>query len=243
MMREVLYEGKSKVVCAGEDRDSLIIRYKDTATAFNGVKQAELFGKGKLNAAISNLIYEHLQENGIKTHLIKVIDDTTSLVKKAEIIMVEVIVRNVAAGSFSKKYGIPEGTLLKNVSVEFSVKSDELGDPMINISQITAIGICTAHELTEMIEQSLRINELLCELFKKAGIRLIDFKLEFGRDLSETSDRGKIILCDEISPDSCRLWDMKSGKKLDKDRFRRDMGGVLDSYRDVLQRLTEINNN
>ena len=170
-------------------------------------------------------------KNGVKTHLIKVIDETTVLAKKAEIVMVEVIVRNIAAGSFLKKYGVPEGSPLKNTVVEFSYKSDELGDPMINDSQITAIGLATQEELDELRAMSKRINELMVELFAKGGVRLVDFKLEFGR-----TDEG-LVLCDEISPDSCRLWDMETNKKLDKDRFRRDLGDVLGGYRDVLERL------
>ena len=234
MSEKILYEGKSKIVCQGPDDDSCIIRYKDTATAFNGEKKEELSGKGKLNSAISNLIFDYLMKNGIETHLIKVIDDTSAVVKKAEIVMVEVIVRNVAAGSFSKKYGVPEGTALKNITTEFSLKSDELGDPMINDSQITAIGIAAMDELSFMRQQALRINELLCKLFAEMGIKLVDFKLEFGRC------NGKIILCDEISPDSCRFWDAVTNKKLDKDVFRRDLGDVLEGYREVLKRLHNI---
>jgi len=231
---DILYEGKSKLVCKGRDESTLLIKYKDTATAGNGEKKAELPGKGVLNAAISNLIYAYLEENGVKTHLVKVVDETSAVVKKAEIVMVEVIVRNVAAGGFSKKYGVPEGSPLKNIVVEFCLKSDELGDPMINESQITAIGLATREELDYMAEQALKINGLLRSLFEKAGIKLIDFKLEFGRS------GGEIILCDEISPDSCRLWDAKTDKKLDKDRFRRDLGDVLGGYRDVLARLQNV---
>ncbi len=233
-MERILYEGKSKIIYEGEDENSLIIRYKDTATAFNGVKKEELPGKGKLNAEISNLLYAYLEKHGVKTHLIRVIDDCTVLVRKAEIIMVEVIIRNVAAGSLSKKYGVAEGTPLKNTIVEFSLKSDALGDPMINKSQITALGIAEEKELKEMTAQALKINELLSELFLKAGIKLVDFKLEFGRAGDE------IILCDEISPDSCRFWDADTGCKLDKDRFRQDLGNVLDGYRDVLRRLKNV---
>jgi len=233
-MSGALYEGKSKIICRGPDEGSLVIRYKDTATAFDGRKKEDLAGKGRLNAAISNLIYGYLAEHGIETHLIKVLDETSALVKKAEIVMVEVIVRNVAAGSFSKKYGIAEGTALKNTTCEFSLKSDELGDPMINESQITAIGLASAEELAEMTRQALRVNELLGGLLAKAGVRLIDFKLEFGRC------GGRIILCDEISPDSCRFWEAGTDKKLDKDRFRRDLGNVLDGYRDVLGRLEGV---
>lgn len=228
---EKLYEGKSKIVFSGEEAGTCIIKYKDTATAGNGLKKEDLPGKGKLNAEISNFIFEYLMENGIKTHLLKVIDETTILVKKADIVMVEVIVRNVAAGSFSKKYGVAEGSSLNNTVIEFSYKSDELGDPMINDSQITAIGISTEDELRELKETAFRINELMTELFEKAGIRLIDFKLEFGRA------GGELLLCDEISPDSCRLWDMNTNDKMDKDRFRRDMGGVLEGYKAVLERL------
>ena len=228
---EKLYEGKSKIVYAGEVPGTCIIRYKDTATAGNGAKKEDLPGKGKLNAEISNYIYQYLMDNGVKTHLLKVIDDTTVLVKQAEIVMVEVIVRNVAAGSFSKKYGVPEGTALKNTVVEFSLKSDELGDPMINDCQITALGVATQAELDELRAMSLRIDELMTALFAKAGIKLIDFKLEFGRV------DGELVLCDEISPDSCRLWDAATDEKLDKDRFRRDLGNVLDGYRAVLARI------
>lgn len=228
---EKLYEGKSKIVYAGEAPRTCIIRYKDTATAGNGAKKEDLPGKGKLNAEISNYIYQYLMDNGVKTHLLKVIDDTTVLVKQAEIVMVEVIVRNVAAGSFSKKYGVPEGTALKNTVVEFSLKSDELGDPMINDCQITALGVATQAELDELRAMSLRIDELMTALFAKAGIKLIDFKLEFGRV------DGELVLCDEISPDSCRLWDAATDEKLDKDRFRRDLGNVLDGYRAVLARI------
>lgn len=231
---KMLYEGKSKIVYEGEEPNTCVIKYKDTATAGNGAKKEDLPEKGKLNAAISNIIFEYLMKNGVKTHLIKVLDETSVLVKKADIVMVEVIVRNVAAGSFSKKYGVPEGTALKNTVVEFSLKSDELGDPMINDSQITALGVATQEELDLLKSMSLRVDELMTELFAKAGIRLIDFKLEFGR-----VDGGEIVLCDEISPDSCRLWDAKTNEKMDKDRFRRDMGGVMEGYKDVLARLTK----
>jgi len=233
-MNDVLYEGKSKVVCKGPDDSTLLIRYKDTATAFNGEKKEELSGKGRLNSEISNIIYKYLAEHGIHTHLVEVVDDTSVIVKKAEIIMVEVIVRNLAAGGFSKKYGVPEGSALKNTVIEYCYKSDELGDPMMNRTQVTAIGIATADELNIMYAQALRINELLRPMFAKSGINLIDFKLEFGRC------GGEIILCDEISPDSCRLWDIETGEKLDKDRFRRDLGDVLAGYRNVLGRLKNL---
>jgi phosphoribosylaminoimidazole-succinocarboxamide synthase len=233
-MNDILYEGKSKIVCKGRDENTLLIRYKDTATAFNGEKKEELAGKGKLNSEISNIIYKYLAENGIDTHLVEIVDDTSVIVKKAEIIMVEVIVRNLAAGGFSKKYGVAEGSALNNTVVEYCYKSDALGDPMINASQITAIGLATSDEITEMYAMALRVNELMRKLFAKAGIKLVDFKLEFGRC------GGELILCDEISPDSCRLWDIDTGEKLDKDRFRRDLGDVLAGYRNVLDRLKKI---
>ncbi|MDR0249612.1 MAG: phosphoribosylaminoimidazolesuccinocarboxamide synthase [Oscillospiraceae bacterium] len=233
-MCEVLYEGKSKTVCRGPDGGSLILRYRDSATAYNGEKKAELDGKGKLNAAISHKLFGFLEGHGIKTHLLEAQGDTAALVRKADIVMVEVIVRNVAAGSFSKRYGVPEGSELKNTVVEFSLKSDELGDPLICESHITALGLATKEELDEMTRLSLRINDLLCPLFARAGIRLVDFKLEFGRA------GGELILCDELSPDSCRFWDIATGEKLDKDRFRRDLGDVLAGYADVLRRLADV---
>jgi phosphoribosylaminoimidazole-succinocarboxamide synthase len=230
-MDNIIYEGKSKIVCRGADENSLLVRYKDTATAFNGEKKAEIPGKGKLNAAISNIIFGYLAEHGIKTHVVEMLDETSILVKKAEIILVEVIVRNLAAGSFSKKYGVLEGTVFDSAVIEFSYKSDALGDPMINESQAIAIGLATADELNEMARQALKINERLCEVFTSAGIRLVDFKLEFGRC------DGEIILCDEISPDSCRLWDIITGEKFDKDLFRHGLGDLANGYREVLRRL------
>lgn len=228
---KVIYEGKSKLVCEGPDDKSYVMVFKDTATAGNGAKKEELNGKGVLNRRISGLIYDYLMKNGIETHLLETIDDNTVLVKKAEILQVEVIVRNVAAGGFSKKYGVEEGAALHNRVVEFCYKSDELGDPMMNDSQITAVGLATQEELDTLRREALRINDLLIAYFEKLGIRLIDFKLEFGR-----AD-GKILLCDEISPDSCRLWDSKTNAKMDKDRFRREMGQVLEGYADVLSRM------
>jgi len=225
------YEGKSKTVRGGTDEGTVVISFKDTATAFNGEKKEELSGKGILNAAISNHIFEYLAKNGIKTHMISVIDQTSILAKKAEIIPVEVIIRNIGAGGFSKKYGVEEGSALKNIVIEFCLKSDSLGDPMMNESQITALGIALPDELSLMVKTALKINDLLRSLFEKASIKLVDFKLEFGRC------EGEIILCDEISPDSCRLWDSHTDKKLDKDVFRRGLGDVLSGYAEVLERL------
>ena len=233
-MKTKLYEGKSKTIYQGPTEESCLVVFKNTATAFNGEKKAELSGKGRLNAAISNLLFAYLQEKGIQTHLLEVVDDTSVLARKVEVIMGEVIVRNIAAGSFSKKFGVPEGTALHNTVLEFCYKSDELGDPMMNESQITAIGLATKEELEVLARQTLAINEHMCVLFAKAGIRLVDFKLEFGRCGDE------ILLCDEISPDSCRLWDMDTEKKLDKDRFRRDLGDVMAGYEEVLQRLQAV---
>ena len=233
-LNEILYEGKSKIIHSGPDSDSYIVRFKDSATAFNGEKKEELEGKGRLNAAISNYLFNYLSKNGVKTHLLKELDETSIVVRKAEIIGLELIVRNVAAGSFSKKYGVAEGTELKNTVMEFSVKSDSLGDPMINESQITALGLASNKEIQEMVRSGLQINELLTSLFLRANIKLIDFKIEFGRCGKE------IILCDEISPDSCRLWDINTNEKMDKDRFRRDLGDVLEGYRDVLNRVESI---
>jgi phosphoribosylaminoimidazole-succinocarboxamide synthase len=231
-MDEIL-KGKSKTVHKGPNGETLVIRYRDSVTAFNGEKKVELAGKGKLNCAISNLIFGYLAKNGIKTHLIEPVDETSVLVKKAQIFMVEVTVRNEVAGSFSKKYGTEEGSALKNTVVEFSLKSDKLGDPLINESQITALGLATREELAQISALALKINGLLRTLFTWVGITIADFKLEFGKA------NGEIILCDEISPDSCRLWDMNTGKKLDKDRFRLDLGDVLESYSEVLNRLLE----
>ncbi len=233
-MSEVLYEGKSKQVCKSDVEGCFIIKYKDTATAGNGKKKEELAGKGVLNSKISNIIYGYLEKNGIETHLVKEIDDTTALVKQVEVIMVEVIIRNIAAGGFSKKYGVEEGTKLNNTVVEYCFKSDAHDDPMMNKSQITAINLATRAELDQMEKDALQINDLLIKLFDGLGITLVDFKLEFGR----TKD-GKVILCDEISPDSCRFWDKETNKKLDKDVFRRDLGDVLAGYKDVLRRLED----
>jgi len=230
----ILFEGKSKIVQSGICEESLVLFYTDVATAFNGGKKAELLGKGKLCAAISNLLFTYLEQKGIKTHTIKTIDETSVLVKKAEIIKVEVIIRNVAAGGFSKKYGVSEGTAYAAPIVEFCLKSDELNDPMINESQIVALNLASKDELLELERQALYINELLCELFEKVGIRLIDFKLEFGKV------GGEIILCDEISPDSCRLWDIETGAKMDKDIFRQDLGDMLLAYEEVLRRLEHV---
>ena len=228
-----LYRGKSKIILQSNDENTVKIRFTDNATAFNGEKCETLPGKGTACAAISNLIFRYLEENGIETHLLEVLDDTHVTAKKAEIVGVEVIVRNVATGSFVKKYGVAEGKEFNPPVLEFCVKSDELGDPLVNESQIIALSLATKDELSEMERQALYINNLLCELFAKVKIRLVDFKLEFGRY------ENRLILCDEISPDSCRLWDMKTGEKLDKDRFRQNLGDLVSGYNEVLKRLLE----
>ena len=232
---EKLYEGKSKIVYAGPDEWTCYIKYKDTATAGNGAKKEDLPEKGRINAQISNLIFDYLTKYGIKTHMLRFVDATMILAKKAEIIPLEVVVRNVAAGHFSTRYGVEEGSALKNVVVEYSYKNDELGDPLICDSQITALGIAEQSELNEIKELALKINELLVRFFDNAGIKLIDFKIELGRY------NGEIILCDEISPDCARLWDKTTNEKMDKDRFRRDMGDVMYYYQEILTRIMKAN--
>ena len=229
---DMLYEGKAKKVYKTDNEDQYIVDYKDDATAFNGEKKGTISGKGVINNKMTNLIFKYLNENGINTHLIKELSDRETLVKKVEIVPLEVIVRNIAAGSFSAKYGVPEGTELKNPIVEFSYKNDSLNDPMINNSQIQAIGIATAEELEEITESVKKVNELLQKFFLECNIILVDFKVEYGR-----SKEG-IILADEISPDTCRLWDAETREKLDKDRLRRDLGGVEEAYEEVWRRIT-----
>ena len=231
MKKELLYEGKAKIVYKGEKEGTCIIEYKDTATAFNGEKKEDIQGKGELNNGITNTIFKMLGENGIPTHFIEEIDNTSILVKQVEIVPLEVIVRNVAAGSFSKKYGVPEGSALKSPILEFCYKDDSLGDPMLNNSHILALGLATEKELETLAELTMKINLLLIAFFEKANLKLIDFKIEFGRY------NGEILLADEISPDTCRLWDKDTNEKLDKDRFRRNMGNVIDAYQEVSRRI------
>lgn len=228
---KLLYEGKAKEVFSTDDPDKLIIKYKNSLTAGNGAKKADMEGKGALNCRISNIIFGYLESNGVPTHFVREIDETAIEVKKVEIVPLEVIVRNVAAGSFSKRYGVEEGSALKCPVLEYSYKCDELGDPLINDYHIMALGLATREELDEIAAITFRINELLKAFFDKVGVRLIDFKIELGRY------HGKIILADEISPDSCRLWEKGTDEKLDKDRFRRDMGGVLEAYEKILKKI------
>lgn len=229
--KELLYEGKAKKVYATDVEDMVIVDYKDDATAFNGEKKGTITGKGVINNRMANHVFRMLEKEGVQTHLVEELSDRETAVKKVEIVPLEVIVRNVAAGSFSKKLGIEEGTRLLAPTLEFSYKNDELGDPLINDSYAIAIGLATREEINKISEMALKINEVLKKFFEEVGIQLIDFKIEFGRY------KGDIILADEISPDTCRLWDMNTGEKLDKDRFRRDMGNVEGAYQEVFKRL------
>lgn len=228
---ELLYEGKAKKVYRTENPDVLIVDYKDDATAFNGLKKGTIAGKGAINNRMANHIFRLLEKEGVPTHLVEELSDRETAVKKVEIVPLEVIVRNVAAGSFAKKLGIEEGKKLLAPTLEFCYKNDELGDPMINDYYAIAIGVATREEIDKITEYVFKINEVLKAYFAGLGIELIDFKVEFGRY------RGEIILADEISPDTCRLWDSKTGEKLDKDRFRRDLGNVEDAYEEVFKRL------
>jgi len=230
---EMLYEGKAKKVFKTDDEKKLIVDYKDDATAFNGLKKGQIVGKGVINNKMTNIIFRYLEENGIETHFVEEISDRETVVKKVSIVPLEVIVRNVAAGSFSKRFGVEEGKALNNPILEFSYKNDALGDPMINTLQALAIGIATKEEIDSISLQTLKINELLKKYFHEKGIKLIDFKIEFGRY------DGRIILADEISPDTCRLWDEKTNEKLDKDRFRRDLGNVEEAYQEVWRRINK----
>ncbi len=229
-----LYEGKAKKVYLTTDPDIVLVSYKDDATAFNGLKKGQIAGKGIVNNKCSNQMFKYLETKGIPTHLVKEVSDTETLVKKVEIVPLEVIVRNIAAGSLSKRLGIPEGTKMPMPILEFSYKNDELGDPMINDYHALAMELCTVEEIAIIKEMALKINDIMGAYFKEINIDLIDFKLEFGRY------KGQIILADEISPDTCRFWDTRTQEKLDKDRFRRDLGGVEDAYQEVMKRLMGI---
>jgi len=233
--RRQIYEGKAKILYEGPEAGTLVQYFKDDATAFNAEKHAILDGKGVLNNRISELIMMRLNTINIPTHFIKRLNMREQLIKSVEIIPVEVVVRNIAAGSISKRLGIEEGTALPRSIVEFYYKKDELGDPMVSEEHITAFGWAAPPEIEDMVGMSLRINDFLSGLFIGIGIKLVDFKVEYGR-LWE-GDHMRLVLADEISPDSCRLWDAETNKKLDKDRFRRDMGGVTDAYREVARRL------
>jgi len=239
--RRRIYEGKAKVLYEGPEPGTLIQHFKDDATAFNNEKHAVLEGKGVLNNRISEIIFTRLNEIGVPTHFIRRLNMREQLIREAEIIPLEVVVRNVAAGSLSKRLGLEEGLQLPRSIIEFYYKKDELGDPMVSEEHITAFGWAAPPEIDEMMQLALRINDFLVGLFLGIGIRLVDFKVEFGRVWD--NEQMRIILADEISPDCCRLWDIKTADKLDKDRFRRDMGGVLDAYQEVARRLGVLNEN
>ena len=231
--KELIYEGKAKKVYAMDDPDYCMVEYKDDATAFNGLKKGTIRGKGVVNNKMSNFMFKLLAEKGIETHFVKEISDRETIVKKVSIVPLEVIIRNKAAGSLAKKLGLEEGMELKCPILEFSYKNDELGDPMINNSQAIACGIATQEEIDVISDMAYKVNDYMKEFFAGVGIELIDFKLEFGKF------HDKIILADEISPDTCRLWDKDTHEKLDKDRFRRDLGGVEDAYAEIMKRLLD----
>jgi len=240
--RKQIYEGKAKILFEGPEPGTLVQYFKDDATAFNAKKKATLDGKGVLNNRISEHIMLSLGSIGIPTHFIKRLNMREQLIKKVEIIPLEVIVRNVAAGGICKQLGLEEGTPLPRSIIEFCYKKDELNDPLVSQEHITAFGWATPSEIDEIIAITLRVNDFLCGMFAGIGIRLIDFKIEFGRLTDENGDEA-ILLADEISPDSCRLWDMETDKKLDKDRFRRDLGEVTEAYSEVARRLGILNEN
>lgn len=229
----LLYEGKAKIMYSTDKEDEVRVYYKDDATAFNGIKKAQIENKGILNNSITTSLFQLLEKKGIKTHFIKKLSDREQLCKKVDIVPLEVIVRNVAAGSMAKRYGIAEGTELKTTVFELSYKNDDLGDPLINDSHAVAMGLTTPEELKAIYNWASKINDILREVFLEKDINLIDFKLEFGRF------NGEIILADEISPDTCRFWDVKTGEKLDKDRFRRDLGNVTEAYEEILSRINK----
>ncbi len=230
--KEQLYEGKAKKVFATNDPNLVIVDYKDDATAFNGEKKGTIAGKGVINNRMTNFMFKMLEKEGVPTHLVEEISDRETIVKKVSIVPLEVIIRNVAAGSFSKRMGVEEGKQLLCPILEYSYKNDDLGDPFINDYYALALGIATKEELDTIAKYAFKVNEFMVKFFKGLNIDLIDFKIEFGK----TSD-GTIILADEISPDTCRFWDSTTHEKLDKDRFRRDMGGVEEAYQEIMKRL------
>ncbi|MDI9260281.1 phosphoribosylaminoimidazolesuccinocarboxamide synthase [Alicyclobacillus sendaiensis] len=228
----LLYEGKAKKVFATSDPGVVRVLYKDDATAFNGEKRGTIVGKGAINNQMSNLLFRYLEEHGVPTHFVEEVSERETLVRKVEIIPLEVVVRNLAAGSFSKRFGIEEGTVLERPLVEFYYKNDALGDPLVTDDHAFILHLATEKDLAELRRLALAVNHLLVQRFREAGLILVDFKLEFGRLPS-----GELVLADEISPDTCRLWDERTREKLDKDRFRRDLGGVEEAYQEVWARL------
>lgn len=232
--KEQLYEGKAKKVFKTDNPEVLIVSYKDDATAFNGLKKGTIVGKGVINNKMSNLLMQKLERAGVPTHFVEEINDRETYVKKVSIVPLEVIIRNIAAGSFSKRYGVEEGVVFSSPTIEFSYKNDDLGDPLLNDYHALALSLATEEEIETIKKYSFKVNDELKAFWAGCGVTLVDFKLEFGK-LSD----GTIVLADEISPDTCRLWDTKTGEKLDKDRFRRDLGGVEDAYAEVMKRLSE----
>lgn len=231
----MLYDGKAKQLFATEDPDRVILHYKDSATAFNAIKRATILNKGVLSNAISTLIFRELEAAGIKTHYLETLNDRDQLCRKVEIIPLEVVVRNVIAGSMAQRLGLAEGTEPKNTIFDICYKSDELGDPLMNDHHAVALGFASYDELATIYRMSAQINEVLTALFRRINVKLIDFKIEFGK-----TSEGEILLADEVSPDTCRLWDATTGEKLDHDRFRRDMGRVREAYEEILSRLEQL---
>ena len=230
--KELLYEGKAKKVYATDNADIVLVSYKDDATAFNGLKKGTITGKGVINNKVTNYMMQLLEKEGVPTHYVEELSERDTLVKKVSIVPLEVIIRNISAGSFAKRYGVEEGIVFAAPTIEFSYKNDDLGDPLINDYHALALGIATQQDIDTIKAMSFKVNEVMKKFFKAINIDLVDFKLEFGK----TSD-GTIVLADEISPDTCRFWDSTTHEKLDKDRFRRDMGGVEDAYSEIMKRL------
>ena len=231
-VKEMLYEGKAKQVFATDRDDVLMVHYKDDATAFNGLKKGTIEGKGVINNRVTNYLMQKLEGEGVPTHFVEELNGRDTLVKRVRIVPLEVIIRNISAGSFAKRFGVEEGIVFDAPTIEYSYKNDELGDPMINTAQALALKLATPAEIETIRTLAFKVNDVLKAFFKEVGVDLVDFKLEFGR-LSD----GTIVLADEISPDTCRFWDSKTHEKLDKDRFRRDLGGVEDAYQEILKRL------
>ena len=231
---EQIYEGKAKKVYKTDDPELYIVDYKDDATAFNGLKKGTIAGKGIINNQMSNRLMQMIEQKGVPTHFVKELSERETLVKKVSIVPLEVIVRNIAAGSFSKRYGVDEGLVFDEPVIEFSYKNDALGDPLLNTDHALALKVATRTEIDTIKTYALQVNSILKAFWAECGVTLVDFKLEFGK----TSD-GSIILADEISPDTCRLWDSATGEKLDKDRFRRDLGGVEEAYAEIMKRLVD----
>ena len=232
---EQIYEGKAKKVFATDDPDLVLVSYKDDATAFNGVKRGTIVGKGAINNRVTNHLMQILEKEGVPTHFVEELSDRDTVVRKVSIVPLEVIIRNISAGSFSKRFGVDEGIVFDEPTIEFSYKNDELGDPLMNAYHAVALKVATWEEIDTIKSMAFKVNEVLKAFFKAVNVDLVDFKLEFGK----TSD-GRIVLADEISPDTCRFWDSTTHEKLDKDRFRRDLGGVEDAYSEMMRRIMGV---